>query len=636
MSNGGSFRLLTNDGNTDRMLLATHLLNKRLVEISKRRRSMRGVKNPMPTLSDIEQTHILFVNSHFKPYVAFGYEYQRINPNSGQPRFNSRIQFSIPLYGDFFNDMVLHLKIDAVEALNSGYWDDPSGSPAHGRELIRYVNKIGQKLVTRVEFEVNSNPLDYYDSHVQNFHEKLFVTPNKQHGWYKMIAQETEMSGYKEVPSASGRVGRGAGIRSTTSLVDGPQTAKPFHEAIDVWVPLLFWFCQDPRQSIASVCIPYGQRYINVYLASARDILQHVHAFDRSLDNPGNNAPPVPEITLAELYINNIFVNPEIHDIYIKRIGFSLVRVHRIQTSQLNKVNDQVLMNIFKWPIETIYLGFRPDENYDTNSSKMLEDWDQYAHIIDEEVPECGIKDYAPVRNEFVAAGTNLTLEEIDDGLGYLAGPREDFTYLTAGGRVVPGLENFFGATIDPTDELDATVTFTANGQTLRGLDILNYYLQANGFNTIDTGLAADPNVVLAAELNSTWPEPGRGSAGQCTARYKRCEPVIDTLGVEVHAIEVYKQYDEELYNSYIPWKYGQNRINTPKDCGLYMIPFNLYPGTFQPNGHLNTSRAREFYIRYTSTKIGQELPSVQMVAVGIALNFLLISDGTAILRYST
>ncbi len=32
------------------------------------------VPDPTPTLVDIERTHILFINAHFKPFAAIGYE----------------------------------------------------------------------------------------------------------------------------------------------------------------------------------------------------------------------------------------------------------------------------------------------------------------------------------------------------------------------------------------------------------------------------------------------------------------------------------------------------------------------------------------------------------------------------------
>lgn len=38
-----------------------------------------------------------------------------------------------------------------------------------------------------------------------------------------------------------------------------------------------------------------------------------------------------PTVKSIALYVNNLFTHPAIHDLYIKRIGFSLVRVHRRQ-----------------------------------------------------------------------------------------------------------------------------------------------------------------------------------------------------------------------------------------------------------------------------------------------------------------
>jgi hypothetical protein len=63
------------------------------------------------------------------------------------------------------------------------------------------------------------------------------------------------------------------------------------------------------------------------------------------------------------LYVNNIFTHPSMHDLYIKRIGFYLVRVHRRQRSAMNQPDLNLLMNNFKYPIEYIYAGLIPEEN---------------------------------------------------------------------------------------------------------------------------------------------------------------------------------------------------------------------------------------------------------------------------------
>lgn len=66
MSAGGVFKLIANDGKADRMIMATELLNNRIKDIMCMR-AKQGLE-PTPTLVDIERTHLLFVNAHFKPF----------------------------------------------------------------------------------------------------------------------------------------------------------------------------------------------------------------------------------------------------------------------------------------------------------------------------------------------------------------------------------------------------------------------------------------------------------------------------------------------------------------------------------------------------------------------------------------
>ena len=76
MSNGGAFQLLTNDGKQDDMILANRFLFSRLNQIQQARANDPRYSDPTPTLSDVEKTHLLFVNAHFKPFVAVAHEYQ--------------------------------------------------------------------------------------------------------------------------------------------------------------------------------------------------------------------------------------------------------------------------------------------------------------------------------------------------------------------------------------------------------------------------------------------------------------------------------------------------------------------------------------------------------------------------------
>jgi hypothetical protein len=67
MATGGIFQLITNDGKQDRMLMASELLRTRLSAITQARTANPAIQDPTPTLLDIEKTHIMFTNAHFKP-----------------------------------------------------------------------------------------------------------------------------------------------------------------------------------------------------------------------------------------------------------------------------------------------------------------------------------------------------------------------------------------------------------------------------------------------------------------------------------------------------------------------------------------------------------------------------------------
>ena len=689
MSTGGIFQLITNDGKQDRMLMASQLLMTRLVEI-RRMRAAAGVRDPTPTLVDIERTHVLFMNAHFKPFAAIGYEYNKTRVQSGTASFGSTIQFSIPQFGDFFHDMVIQFKITKGVASGATYAD-----------RWQWADFLGERLCKKTKFSVNGNPLDEYDSTAMKFHETYYVTPNKRTGWNRLVGQEQCKEGSLSLPStapvnslcgadqvvhidesvddpASDPAGVGASpdLRQCVSYKNGLQTAKRTHEGFELWVPLLFWFNKDPRLAIPSVSIPYGQRFIDVELETLANLART--SYDPVLGDisTGSSGSAVtwattPTISDATLYINNIFVNPEIHDIFIKRIGFNLIRVHRIQTNRLNKSSDEVLLNQLKWPVETIYAGIRPSENnrlQTGTANNVMENWHRFAGIDDSrrvKASVCG--------NPLVEART-LDVGAVTDAA---ADAPLQVTIVQAG---TPGLNEITRVQVAAASALAQSGTGTT--LTLRRADDtdVGFYFNVDGNNTapgatvdvaVDVSANDDVGAVAAAlaaaiasdQFTSLLAEDATTSCSY--ARFKECFPVVDSLSINAHGIPIYNDIPHQFFNSYTSYTYGGHHINTPEDCGTQMITFNLYPGSYQPSGHINISRAREFYYKYSSAKVpvansasasgdcrigplggasarntGDDWVSssntADLLIVAISINFLLISDGSAVLRYST
>jgi hypothetical protein len=637
MSAGAVFKLIANDGKADRMIMATELLNQRIKDIMCMR-ARQGFADPTPTLVDIERTHILYVNSHFKPFAAIGYEYNKVAPNSGNPTFGQDVQFSIPQFGDFFSDMVVNATLapvactagvipafpavigtDAgavVGATSSVSYTSNAGTGvctrytytyvdandnvltvgAAATNFTRYCEYPGERLFQKVKFEVNGNPLDDYDVNAMIFKQKYGVQPNKVNGWNRLVGQEVPVDCYTDLSSIQGNSGASATAsnlvdiqgnavsasiknasdtsRRLVQIVNGAQTSKALQPALVMWIPLIFWFNCDSRLSIPSVSIPYGQRFITITIQQQANMVfsapgnlflklevqTQLSAAVGTLGTPaalavtdvktwttytptlatGSVIDTTQQISTLQLYINNIFVNPEIHDIYIKRIGFSLIRVHRYQIAAENVSTDNFLLSNLKWPIEYMYVALQPQFNTSTTNVNQYRDWDRFTLLTD--------------NSRFELARSKAEVMA-DDTVAFNA----------------------------------ASITHK-NASSIYASSILTYptYTQT-----------------------------------------------VDTIQLQAHGINIFQQTDSQFFRDYLTFNYGGVNLATPQDPGCYMLNFCLYPGTYQPSGHLNISRAREFYIQYTSAYCSSSTPC-NLIVLAKAINFLLISDGSAVLRYST
>jgi len=637
MSAGAVFKLIANDGKADRMIMATKLLQQRIKDVTSAR-NKAGNTDATPTLVDLERTHILYVNAHFKPFAAIGYEYNKVTAQNGTNTLSSGITFSIPQFGDFFHDMVCRVRLSSVQGTisavptpvdgtpttpsiypNNG--NNPDGTPAPAgttvsynlvdnvgnpitastyRNLVRYAEYPGNRLFKLVKFDVNGNPLDQYDSMIPTMLEKFCTLPHKRVGHDRLVGQEVPVTGYSGVTTGAvldpdtntppniskflkGQSNQTVGLYNSNALalsstvntvlsssvtsydvsrqlrqiVNGPQTPKPIQPPLEIWNKLRFWFNEDVRLSIPSVSIPFGQRYITIDLAPQTDMIfeyPSIYVQTTTAVNATNsysvsytpyyriNGTTDLTIENIELYINNIFVNPEIHDIYIKRIGFSLIRVYRehLQTCS-QSISEEKLLSQLKWPTEYMFVGLRPRWNQATVSNLSGPQAGQVTgnqHVW---------KDWHRLTKMVSAINNTSSTNTINDG---------------------------------------GTLMVTSNNPIVSD----EYYLPVS---------------------------------------------TVDTLSLTSHGITIFDSFNDTFFNQYMPFHYGGTALSTPSDTGALFVNFALFPRSYQPSGHLNISRARETYLRWNTSYISSSTPA-DLLVIAIAINFLLISDGSCVLRYST
>ena len=505
--------MTTNEGRMDNMIMAQALLAQHLEAIAADN-VKQGMKDPNPTIKDIEKSHLLYVVAHYKPFVSFGMEYYKVSkssptiPTSGI----STVDCDIPLVGDFFADAGVYVTLSSV-------WTD-SGTGAE-LDQVRWCDFPGERLFSRVEFNVNGTKLDEYTAEAVVMNRQCHLPENKRLCYFRCMGQELPNNAFvDELSTATATALPQA--RYSLNVFTGNQTPKApatgSTVSLSLFIPLYFWFNRDPRLAFCSAAIPSGNRRISMDLCVANQL---INTFVRGSSVTGSASTPV--VGSFVLYINNIFVQSQVHDIFMARIGSSLIRIHKIHTYTINTASDESLLSSLKFPIEYMKCGLRPTANItiptDTSRRTYLDAWHRFTQVT---------------------------------------------------------------------------------------------------------------NTSLSVNLSNSASTPA-----QATCSYYVYSPTITNLSLTIQGVQFYIDTPREFFNNYIPLTYGGYQVSAPTDEGVCFITFALYPGTYQPSGHINISRAREIYLKVNSPYTSSNTPA-DMIVVASAINFLLITDGNASLRFAT
>jgi hypothetical protein len=639
------------------MLHGQKVLSNRLNAVKAHRRAV-GARDETPTIADIEKTHLLYTNATFKPFVQTTSEYRK-EKAPGQYTLGDEVTFEIKHFGDFFADMVLYIKLDASNLVT--YTTDEAGGD--NRPLVRWCNYPGERILQEVSFEVNGNEIDKYHPEDCVIYRNCNLPINKRKAYKKLMGQETSEEGYFSRDHLMANAEGSLDQRVKVSLCRGLQTPKfnPVEE-VELWIPLKFWFNMSFKQAIPSVAMPSGNRCIKIQLADVNQLVGLVprgvpcvfdnawakdsdfSVFTGASETDANASIDSSKLLIKDLslWVNHLFVHPEIHEIYLSRIGFSLVRVHKKQKKTVSDDNEEHKMNDLKWPIETLYIGLKPKEYDDsdaTNRAHHLDKWDSYSLL---EKERHNVLEALPVAFNVADAG-----DATDVSFNWVAGGLHSSQLLT-GGTGDDAIDNFLevGGCYIAVWKNTETGGQMAFNFVVNALDESTVTLKGRHPNYSDTSLYPhyDPQYgqILAYNVFGDFSTNPMTTSALQVENYRRVN-MVDNIKVTLHGIDILDSMKSTFLSTYVPFKYGGFNINPPEDPGIHMVNFALHPGQYQPSGHVNISRAREFYISYTSSVVGFDRKSdstktqqAEMHVLTKAINFLLVSDGSAILRYMT
>ncbi len=471
-------------------------LQNQITEINKQIQFYDANKNDLikPNINDINESHFLFIQNQYKPFVEFGFNYIKTTINS-QASYGSEIEFTIQDNGDFISDMLIHIRIDKLIARTAN-------------DRVRYADFIGHKILKKCQFVISNNVIDEYDRELYNIYYNLHTPEGKKISWLKCMGQEIPFIGTLISDPVNDT------HKEVRYISNGFQTLKQNHPRLELFIPLLFWFNRDYRLVFPNHLKPYGQLKVRIELEQSQQLMGSLDI----INDVYNQNFDIPLIQSCTLYTKHIYMNPDIQDIFISKLGFNLIRIYKKVEKILLNNDDRISIQELKFPIESLYVLFRPTIN------------------------ETGIDNFQTWNLNSIA---NLT---------YVKTP----------------------------------VIYNVGGVDTLGINNIKYYNEL---------------------------------------------PIVNAFRFEGNDSAIYGTQSVKFYDGYLPHISGQSIMSNNNN--IYYLPFTFNPQQHQPCGYFNLSKIRELYLEYSSDVIETYKP-VKVYIYATALNFLLLSQNAATLKYIT
>lgn len=297
-----------------------------------------------PSLDSIN-THIAWINSTYKPFVEAVFSYSKVFV-SDKPAFGGESVFTVDTTtSSFVADQCIHLHISKLRAQ----------SP---EDKTRWADLLGHRIIRRVGLYVNKTLIDEYNGELYNNYFETHVPVDKKKAWLQCVGHELPMEAELMQDPVS------LDYKEKRWICNGLQTLKYEHDEFELFIPLLFWFNVDrrdaiyfPKDSTVEVRVSFE---VENKLMTCVDIEADIY----------HERYVTPYIIDCDLYTNHIFVNREVEELFIQRLGFRLIRLHKIAEVMLDKNHGAIDLDPYiKFAVEDVTVYARPVDNEDSVDS---------------------------------------------------------------------------------------------------------------------------------------------------------------------------------------------------------------------------------------------------------------------------
>lgn len=327
------------------------------------------------------------------------------------------------LYTDKFGTFIAGpdgtLAAPTVEGFGGGQ-NQPKVQRANAVKCAEY---LGSRLTNRVLLQIDQNEITSYNSFFSiNKIERCFQRGMQLEAYLRLIGQEVPYDCIKDKQYYANTNIPGLGLdpevfghhREYTKVsFDGHQTPSPVKKATHIMTPLHFWFNETRTNPLPILCMPEVDFYIKVctpcldklfYPAEGDTYIQETVHLTAQGVNANTYVNPHVELQRrvpflipnskvqadnncclsATLYLCNLYLEDQIHDILLHRISLILIRLSRESCMKINDTDcdKQHQVNNCRWPVEYTFIRDIPFENQDDTKNTTAEWWWRCGHQL--------------------------------------------------------------------------------------------------------------------------------------------------------------------------------------------------------------------------------------------------------------
>ena len=273
---------------------------------------------------------------------------------NGAADFGRRVTCTISRNGDLAYRTYLQVTLPEI-----GQGLAASGSSVYAR----WLDFPGHQLIDDVEVEIGGQRIDKHYGDWMHIWNQLTLDKNQERGYNKMVGQTTQLTFLTDPDFADVD---GPCDSSAPRQVCAPRNALP---ETTLYVPLQFWFCQNPGLALPLIALQYHEVKINIDLRAIDECLFAVSDLAAASGDTKVSSAYSQSLVAASLYVDYIYLdtderrrmaqNP--HEYLIEQLQYT-------GAESVGSSSNKIRLN-FNHPCKELVWVVQPDCNVDYCSS---------------------------------------------------------------------------------------------------------------------------------------------------------------------------------------------------------------------------------------------------------------------------